>query len=50
MRQSNQDVWVTWVGERFDLLAERGVDIPIMDDINALRDKFFADFEKSHPE
>lgn len=45
---SNQDVWVTWVGERLDILTEKGIDIPIMDEIDRLRDKIFADFEKKY--
>ncbi len=43
---SGQDLWITWVGERFDLLEERGIAIPIMDEINKLRIKFYNDLEK----
>jgi len=49
IKQSKQDVWITWVGERLDLLAERGIDIPIMNKLDKLREKFFSDFEKRHP-
>lgn len=34
IRQSGQDVWITWVGERLDILADRGVDIPIIGKID----------------
>src|SRR3989338_7218568 len=30
IKHSKQNVWITWVGERLDLLVEKGVDIPIM--------------------
>lgn len=43
---SGQDVWITWVGERLDLLEERGMVIPIMKEINELRVKFYEDLEK----
>jgi len=48
IKKSGQDVWITWVGERFDLLEERGMTIPIMDEINKLRIKFFNDLEKQN--
>src|SRR3989344_4786573 len=48
IKQSKQDVWITWAGERLDLLTERGVDIPIMDKVDKLREEFIADFEKRH--
>ena len=44
--QSKEDVWITWVGERLDLLEERKVDIPIMKEIDALRLQFFEQQEK----
>ncbi len=44
--QSKQDVWITWIGERLDLLEDRGVIIPIMDEINKLRNKYFDELEK----
>ena len=44
--KSKQDVWITWVGERFDILEDRKVDIPIMKDINKLREDFFDELEK----
>jgi len=43
---SGQDVWITWVGERLDLLEERGMAIPIMKEINELRVKFYDGLEK----
>ncbi len=45
---SKQDVWITWVGERLDILEDRGMVIPIMKDLNILRNKFFDEFEKRH--
>jgi hypothetical protein len=46
IEESKQDVWVTWVGERLDLLEERGMIIPIMKQVDALREKFFEEFER----
>ena len=46
IEKSKQDVWITWVGERFDILEDRGMIIPIMNELNTLRDKFFNEFEK----
>ncbi|NQV09256.1 hypothetical protein HQ529_05375 [Candidatus Woesearchaeota archaeon] len=39
-------VWVTWVGERLDILEDKGLIIPFMDEINKLRNKYFDDIEK----
>ena len=38
----------TWVGERFDILSDKKVDIPIMNELNILRDKFFDNLDKKH--
>lgn len=46
IKESKQNVWITWIGERLDLLIERGIDIPIMEKVNGLREKFFDDLEK----
>ncbi len=40
IKQSKQDIWVTWVGERMDILEERGVSIPIMPQLNQLREAY----------
>lgn len=48
INMSKQDVWITWVGERLDILEDRGMIIPVMDELNILRNKFFDDFEKRH--
>lgn len=47
IKESKQNIWITWVGERFDLLEERGLTIPIMTEINKLRDPFFGEWEKT---
>src|SRR3989338_3438209 len=47
IKQGKQDVWITWVGERLDILAERGLDIPIMDEVNKLREAYFDKIYKS---
>ena len=47
IKQSNQDVWITWVGERLDILEDKGLIIPIMNDLNKLRNKYFDELEKN---
>ncbi len=46
INKSKQDVWITWIGERLDILEDRGMEMPIMNDINKLRNKYFDDLEK----
>ena len=46
IKQSNQDVWITWVGERLDLLEDKGLIIPIMNKFDKLRDQYFKNLEK----
>ncbi len=45
---SGQDVWITWIGERFDKLEEKGINIPIMKDVNKLRDEYFNQLERKY--
>ena len=45
---SGQDVWITWIGERFDTLEEKGINIPIMKDVNKLRDEYFNQLEQKY--
>ena len=47
MKESKQNIWITWVGERLDLLEERGLTIPIMTEINKLKEAFFGEWEKT---
>jgi hypothetical protein len=42
IKNSGKGVWITWVGERFDILEERGLSIPIMDELDKLRDDYFS--------
>jgi hypothetical protein len=46
IKQSKQDIWITWVGERMDILEERGVSIPIMDQLNQLRETYMEKWMK----
>lgn len=46
IRQSGEDVWITWIGERLDLLVEKGLNIPIIAQIDTLRDRYFEALEK----
>lgn len=42
IKQSKQDVWITWVGERLDILEEKGLEIPILKEVNILRKKYIS--------
>ena len=46
IHQSGEDVWITWFGERLDILEDKGIIIPIMDEVNKLRDNYFEKLEK----
>lgn len=46
IKTSGNPVWITWIGERLDLLEDKGLNIPIMKEINALREKYYAELEK----
>ncbi|MBN2422380.1 hypothetical protein JXB41_04070 [Candidatus Woesearchaeota archaeon] len=46
IRTSEQRVWITYIGERLDLLENRNLVIPIMNEINKLREEYFNDLEK----
>ena len=45
MRISGNKVWITWIGERMDLLIEIGLKIPIIDKVNKLREAYFDEYE-----
>jgi hypothetical protein len=40
IKQSKQDIWITWVGERMDILEEKGAIIPVMNQLNQLRKEY----------
>ena len=48
MKTSGNNVWITYIGERMDILLEGGIKIPIMDKIDRLREDYFDDCEKRH--
>lgn len=43
---SGKSIWITYIGERFDLLEEKNLTIPIMKEINKLREKYFKELKK----
>ncbi len=49
IQSSGNKIWITWIGERLDILEERGLKIPIMGEINKLREKYFSEQEKEMP-
>jgi len=48
IQTSGESVWITWIAERLDILEERGINIPIMKEINKLRDNYFDNLEKNN--
>ena len=48
IQHSGEDVWITWIGERLDILEDEGINIPIMKEINKLRDGYFEQLEKDY--
>jgi len=46
IQHSGEDVWITWIGERLDLLVDKGLNIPVMDQIDKLRDTYFKEIER----
>jgi len=48
IKQNGEDVWITWVGERFDELIKKGVSIPIIKEIDKLRDDYFKEIEEKY--
>lgn len=44
---SGKNVWITWIGERLDVLEERGLQMPIMAEVNRLRKEYFAQYENA---
>jgi len=46
IKLSGNKIWITWVGERFDILEERGLVIPIMNELNILRKNYFENYGK----
>ena len=45
IKSSGKDIWITWVGERMDLLEDRGLNIPIRKDIDKLIVEYFESIE-----
>lgn len=47
IKTNGEDVWITWIGERLDELIDKGLIIPIMKDIDKMRDDYFNKIEES---
>ena len=48
IKHSGEDVWITWVGKRLDLMVKRGLNIPRMDQIDKLRDMYFEELGQKY--
>ena len=45
IKESGRDVWVTWIGERLEILEKKGLEIPIMDKVLKLCKGFYDKLE-----
>ena len=41
IKLSGRDIWITWIGERLDLLIDSGLNIPIIKDLDKLRMDYY---------
>ena len=41
IKLSGQNVWITWVGERLDILADEGLYIPILEEVERLSEEYY---------
>ena len=48
IKHSGKEIWITWVGERMDILVEKGLNISIMKEIDTLREDYFNELEKKN--
>ena len=46
IKTSGNKVWITWIGERFNILTNRGLTIPIMEKVDKLIGEFFDYLKK----
>lgn len=46
VRESGNDVWITWIGERLELLEDRGLEIPIIKDVRLLCEELYDRLER----
>ncbi|MFH1332659.1 MAG: DUF6036 family nucleotidyltransferase [archaeon] len=46
IKTAGSQIWITYIGERFDILVDRDLTIPIMKEVDKLRDKFFYALER----
>jgi len=48
IRLSGQNVWITWVGERLDILADEGLYIPILGEVERLSEEYYENELKKY--
>ena len=46
LQVSGNDIWITWVAERLELLQERGLIIPIMAEVAEMVEKYYSQLEQ----
>lgn len=46
IKVNGKDVWITWFGQTLDELINRGLTIPIIKDIDKMRDEYFNKIDK----
>jgi hypothetical protein len=46
--ENGKPVWITWIAERLETFAEKNIDIPILDEIIGLADKYIEEWMQSY--
>lgn len=41
IKLSGKNVWITWIGERLDILADEGLHIPILEEVKKLSEEYY---------
>ena len=50
IRSSGNNVWITWIGERLEILEDRGLTIPMMKEVNRLCEEYLDEYERRRSE
>jgi hypothetical protein len=48
IKLSGKNVWITWVGERLDILADEGLHIPILGEVERLSEEYYENELKKY--
>jgi hypothetical protein len=46
IKESKKEIWITFIMERMDILEDRNIPIPIIEDIRKMSEQFYESLEK----